>query len=124
MPRLNVTRVLMSREFVDTSLVCTRNTQTVGNDGIAVNTGADTSFAGVVTSDSGDILTRLADSSYVKGSIVVHSKFPLLDGRTGTDADVVTWGGRRYTVTNVNDYSTWGAGFTSATCEPLALSGT
>jgi hypothetical protein len=123
MPRLSVTRVLMSREFVDTSLVCTRNTQTVGVDGLAVNTGADTPFAGVVTSDNGDILTRLADSSYIKGSIIVHSRFVLLDGRAGTDADIVTWNGRRYTVTSVNDYSTWGQGFTAATCEPLALAG-
>lgn len=123
MPRLDVTRVLMSREFVDRSLVCTRNTQTVGNDGIAVNATTDTPFVGVVTSDQGDILTRMPESSYVKGSIVVHSKFRLLDGRNGTDADVVTWDGGRYTVTSVNDYSTWGAGFVAATCEPIALSG-
>ena len=123
MPRLDVSRVLMSREFVDRALVCTRNTQTVGDDGIAVNATADTPFAGVVTSDKGDILSRLPESSYVQGTITIHSRFALTDGRAGTDADVVTWQGRRYTVTNVNDYSTWGAGFTCATCVPLNLSG-
>ena len=124
MPRLNVTRVLMSREFVDTSLVCTRNTQTVGNDGIAVNTGADTSFAGVVTNDAGDILKRFGEASYITGSIMVHSKFPLTTGKPGIDADIVAWNGSKYTVTDVADYSTWGAGFTVALCTPTKLSGT
>jgi galactose-6-phosphate isomerase len=125
MPRLDVSRVLRSREFRELDpLICTRNTQTVGDDGIARNVGADTTFSGVVTSDQGDVLSRLPESSYVLGTITIHSQFPLLDGRTGTDADIVTWKERRYTVTNVNDYSTWGAGFTAATCVPLALSGT
>lgn len=124
MPRLDVSRVLRSREFREKDqLTCTRNTQTVGNNGLATNAPVVTPFSAVVTSDKGDILTRLPESSYVLGTITVHSVFPLLDGRTGTDADIVTWKGRRYTVTNVNDYSTWGAGFTAATCVPLALSG-
>ena len=69
MPRLNVTRVLFSREFVDRTLVCRRNAQTVGQDGRAVDTPTDTPFSGVVTNDQGDIMKRMPEGSYVTGSI-------------------------------------------------------
>lgn len=123
MPSLNVSRVLLSREFVDRTLVCIRNAQTVGNDGIAVNTPTQTPFNGVVTSDRGDVLVRMAEGSKVTGTIYVHSQFPLSAGVAGQDADIVQWNGRKYTVTDVNNYSTYGAGFTCARCEPLSLQG-
>lgn len=122
MPQLDVSGVLDNPMFQD-QLSCTRNTQTVGSDGRAVNTPTVTPFSGVVTSDTGDVLTRLAEGSYIKGSIVVHTRFVLVDGADGTDADVVKWQGRQYTVSSVNDYSTYGRGFVAATCEPLKLSG-
>lgn len=122
MPLLDVSSVLDNPMFRD-DLVCTRNTQTVGENGRAVNKPCNTSFCGVVTSDTGDLLARLAEGSYIKGSIVVHSRFVLIDGLNGKDADIVTWQGRQYTVSSVNDYSTYGRGFVAATCEPLKLSG-
>lgn len=122
MPLLDVSAVLDNPMFQD-QLSCTRNTQTVGPDGIAVNTPTVTSFSGVVTSDTGDILQRMAEGSYIKGSITVHTRFALIDGTAGKDADVVTWNGRKYTVSSVNDYSHYGRGFVAANCEPLALSG-
>lgn len=123
MPRLNVTRVLFSREFVDRSLVCRRNVQVVGDDGRAVDTPTDTPFAGVVTNDQGDILKRLPEGSYVTGSIMVHSKFPLVAGKDGLNADQVSWKGDWYTVINVSDWTTYGEGFTAAICAPIKLSG-
>ncbi|AHX12939.1 hypothetical protein CH75_06505 [Dyella jiangningensis] len=123
MPRLNVTRVLNSREFVDRTLVCRRNAQTVGNDGIAVDTPTETPFSGVVTNDQGDILKRFPEGSYVTGSIMVHSKFPLVAGADGLDADLVQWNGGWYTVFNISDWTTYGPGFTVALCTPVKLSG-
>ena len=123
MPRLNVTRVLFSREFVDRSLVCRRNVQTVSDGGIATNATTDTPFSGVVTNDQGDILKRFPEGSYVTGSIMVHSKFPLTAGSDGIDADQVQWKGDWYTVFNISDWTTYGAGFTAALCTPVKLSG-
>lgn len=123
MPRLNVTRVLFSREFVDRTLVCRRNAQTVGQDGRAVDTPTDTPFSGVVTNDQGDIMKRMPEGSYVTGSIMVHSKFPLIESDDTHDADLVNWKGRWYTVFNVSDWTTYGAGFTAAICTPTNLSG-
>jgi hypothetical protein len=123
MPTLNVTRVLFSREFVDRTLVRRRNTQTVSDGGIASNASVDTSFAGVVTADSGDILKRFPESSYVAGSIMVHSKLPMSVGKAGQDADLVQWKGDWYTATDQSDYTTYGAGFTCVLCTPITLAG-
>jgi hypothetical protein len=53
----------------------------------------------------------------------VHSRFLLQAGSDGQDADIVTWNGRSYTVTNVGDWSRFGIGFTAANCELIPLSG-
>lgn len=125
MPKLDVSSVLKNPMFKEArgALVRVRNTQTVGDDGRAVNKPCKTPFDGVVTSDTGDVLTRLAEGSYVKGSIVVHTSCDLIDGTDGKDADIVIWNGRQFTVSSVNDYSTYGRGFVAASCEPLKLSG-
>jgi hypothetical protein len=122
MPLLDVSEILLDPDFVD-SLVCLRNTQTVGDDGIAINAQSSTPFYGVVTNNTGDLLMRMAEGSRVNGSITVHSQFNLIAGADGIDADVVTWNGRRYTVTNVADWSRFGRGFTAANCELIPLSG-
>jgi hypothetical protein len=123
MPWLDVSSVLLDPLFCDTTLLCSRQSQSVGTDGLAINTPTVTAFTGVVTNDKGDNLQRLADGSRVQGSITIHSRFALQDGRSGYDADIVTWQGRKYTVTVVQDYSTYGAGFVDATCELIPLSG-
>ena len=122
MPLLDVSEILLDPDFVD-SLVCARQTQTVDDDGIATDTPTTTPFFGVVTNNTGDLLMRLAEGSHINGSITVHSRFLLQAGSDGQDADIVTWNGRSYTVTNVGDWSRFGIGFTAANCELIPLSG-
>ncbi|KAF1069150.1 MAG: hypothetical protein GAK45_01171 [Pseudomonas citronellolis] len=124
MAQLDVTEILLDPDFMDTGLVCTRNTQVVGDNGRAVNTPTRTPFAGVVTSDKGDILERLAGGERKKGSITIHTLFRLTAGDGETIiADTVTWQGRDYTVANVNDYSHFGRGFVAASCDLKPLAG-
>jgi galactose-6-phosphate isomerase len=123
MPLLDVSDVLLDPEFMDLTLSVTRNAQTVGNDGIAVLSSTTTPFFGVVTSLNGSVLTRVAEGERISDTITIHTKFKLIDGQSGYDADVVNWQGLQWTVTNVNDYSTWGAGFVTATCTLKQLSG-
>lgn len=123
MALLDVTDVVLDPDFMDTSLTYERNSVTVGSNGIATQTTVTTAFSGVVTSNTGDILERMTDGERIKGSITIHTKTVLNDGATGTTADIVQWRGRRYTVSNVNDYSHFGRGFIAANCDLIPLSG-
>lgn len=123
MARIDVTEILTDPDFADTGLICERSTQVVGADGIAVNTKKLIRFIGVVTSDQGDVLERMPGVERITGSITVHSRFLLKDGTPGQTADVLQWQGRRYTISNVNDYSHFGRGFMVATCDLIPLAG-
>ncbi|HWU68262.1 MAG TPA: hypothetical protein VN046_05260 [Stenotrophobium sp.] len=123
MALLDVTEVLLDPDFMDSTLACERTAQTVGNDGVAVNTVTLMPFSGVVTSNQGDILERIAAGERINGNITIHTMFVLQDGSAGFTADVVQWRGNRYTVSNVNDYEHFGQGFVSASCDIIPLAG-
>ena len=123
MALLDVSEVLLDPDFMDTGLACQRQVLVVGNDGRTTSTQTNIAFAGVVTSDKGDILERLAGAERKKGSITIHTIFPLTAGDGDTTADIVTWRGKTYTVSNVNDYAHFGRGFICATCDLLPLAG-
>lgn len=123
MALLDVTEVLFDPDFMDSGLVCKRSVQAVGDNGRTTTTDTVMQFSGVVTSDKGDILERLAGAERKKGSITIHTTFLLTAGTGNTTADVVTWQGKNYTVSNVNDYGHFGRGFVCATCDLLPLAG-
>jgi galactose-6-phosphate isomerase len=120
--QIDVTSVLLDPMFTD-RLTCTRNTQTIGDNGLAVNAGRVTSFIGVVTSDRGYMMQRRAEGTQVSNSILVVTRFNLQDGSTGLDADIVTWQKNKYTVVNTEDYSHAGKGFIQAHCELIPIAG-
>jgi hypothetical protein len=123
MPLLDVSEVLLDPDFAD-ALVCTRQDQMVGNDGIAVNATADTPFVGIVTAASGNNLVRTPDGAYTKGDICIITPYVLRTSATGDGvADILTWNGIRYTVTQVNDYSRYGSGFVWAVADIIPLGG-
>jgi galactose-6-phosphate isomerase len=123
MADLDVTDILCDPDFMDTDLICQRISQVIGTDGVAVNTPVNIPFAGVVTSDKGDILERIATGERIKGSILICTQFRLIDGTKGYTADIVLWRGNSYTVASVNDYSHFGPGFVEANCDLKELSG-
>lgn len=123
MAQLDVTDVLDDPDFVDVGIVCVRNMQTMGTDGLAVNSSRRHYFDGVVISDSGDMLQRLPDGERVKGSITIFTKFTLMDGCKNATADVVCWRGANYTVSSVSDYSNFATGFVKANCDLIPLAG-
>ncbi len=125
MALLDVTEVLLDPDFMDRSLSVKRSAQAVGADGLAVLSTLPTpiSFAGVVTSNNGSLLTRIAEGERVADTIIIHSMFGLSDGQAGQTADIVTWQGKQWTVVSVNDYSHFGRGFVSAVCELIPLTG-
>jgi hypothetical protein len=122
MARIDVTDALLDPDFID-RLICERFMQTVGDDGIAVNTPTEIPMFGCVTTNSGDKLDRTPTGERVQGAITVHTRFRLIPGDDEHTADVLRWKGRRYTVTGVDDNSHFGRGFCAATCDLLPLRG-
>lgn len=123
MPQLDVSELLTDIDFFESGIVCLRQSQTVGSDGMAVNTPVPINFGGVVTQVAGTDLRRGADGEMITGSILIVTRFKLLDGKNGFSADIVVRQTRRYTVANVLAYSKFGRGFVEATCDLLPLAG-
>lgn len=129
MPFLDVSDVLMDPDFLDTSLVCHRQIQTVDADNFPTNTPQDIPFSGVVTVDRSLEAKRMAAGQNINGAILIVTQFRLTQGQPETnsaprlDADIVTYSGRDYRVTFVDPYTRYGAGFVQAHCELLDFDG-
>lgn len=123
MPQLDVSELLYDIDFWEGKLVCLRQLQTIGQNGLATNKQVSMNFGGVVTQVAGSDLRRGPDAEMITGSILIVTKFNLLDGKSAYSADIVVRQTRQYTVTNVLNYSRFGAGFVEATCDPLPLAG-
>lgn len=123
MALLDVSEVLLDPDFMD-SMTCTRFALSVSSAGVGSRTSTSTTFYGVVTSNNGDILERMASGERIKGSITIHTKYRLRDGSGAAQtADEVTFRGQIYTVSQVNDYSHFGQGFIAANCDLKTLGG-
>lgn len=124
MPLLDVSELLTDPDFCQSDLICNRAKQVVGLNGLAVNMPVRIRFTGVVTQVSGAELERNAVGELITGTILICTRFRLTDGKIGLTADVIDIGPRRYTVTNVYNYSQYGRGFIEAICDLLPLQGT
>lgn len=116
MPDLDVSDILDDPDFA-TSFTVKRNVATTGANGRATYTATETPTTGVVTSDAGQNLSRTADARNAVGRIMIHTKFFLYSGEDATEADIIVWRGREWTIIVVNDYSEYGLGFVSAVAE-------
>lgn len=123
MPELDVSDILTDIEFWEGGLICQRQRQTVGQNGLAINQQIPIPFGGVVTQVAGSDLRRGADGEMITGSILIVTKFRLLDGKSGYSADIIVRETRQYTVVNVLNYSRYGRGFVEATCDLRPLAG-
>lgn len=122
-PQLDVSSILLDITFWEGSLICLRQPQTVGTNGLAVNAQVPLPFGGVVTEVAGSDLRRGADGEMITGSILICTRFRLVDGKSGLTADIIVRNTRQYTVANVLNYSRYGRGFIEATCDLLPLAG-
>lgn len=123
MPLLDVSEILTDPDFCQ-RLACFRSKQLVGSDGLAINMPVRIPFTGVVTQVSGAQLERNAVGELITGTILVCTRFRLVDGKIGITADQVQFGPRRYVVINVFNYSQYGRGLVEAVCDLLPLQGT
>ncbi|NNP67546.1 hypothetical protein [Acinetobacter sp. Ac_5812] len=117
MARLDVSDVLLDPDFMDIGIACNRTAVIVGNNGRSQETITTTTFAGVVTTNSGLNMDRRPDGTLIKGAINIHTKFALSSGNTETKADEILWQGKTYIVSQVLDNLHYGQGFVKAICE-------
>lgn len=114
MPLLDVTEILSDPDFADTITV-TRSIQSGFDHGRPiVTTQTFLNVTAVVTAGQGDILKYFPEMANIQGAILIHTTFLLTSASETTQADIVTWQGRDYQVTGLNDWSTFGAGFIMA----------
>ena len=123
MPFLDTSDVLLDPDFCDRTLVCERNALSTNDSGRGVLSIEKLPFFAVVTSSTGEQLQRGAVGEHAADTIMVITRFKLRSAGPGATADIVAWNGQRYTVINVNDYSTYGIGFTENKCEMIPLAG-
>jgi len=83
MPLLDVSDVLLDPDFMDTSLVCHRQVQTVDEDNFTKNTAQDIPFSGVVTVDRSLEARRMAAGQNISGAILIVTQFRLTQGHHG-----------------------------------------
>ena len=122
MANLDVSFLLVDPDFADT-LTARRLLQTIGQNGRATSVATDTQFVGVAFPGTGNLMIRSQDGERVSADMTVVTQHALNAGSNGNPADEVVWGGNRYTVKSVQDYSNWGAGFVLALCDLIPVSG-
>jgi len=115
--RLDVSDVLLDPDFMDTDIVCNRTAVIAGGNGRSQESTTSTTFAGVVTTNSGLNMDRRPDGTLIKGAINIHTKFALTQGGTNNKADEIVWQGKTYIVSQVLDNLHYGRGFVKAICE-------
>ena len=117
---LDVTDVLNDPDFRTDGLVRIRNVETVGDNGIATWQQEQITFSGVVTQMGASAKTiRDEDATYISDSIAITTKTELIGSDSTSNADIVIYAGKRYTVMTVRNNSNWGAGFYRAECQSI-----
>lgn len=119
-PWLDVSDVLLSPEFNDTELWCTRRAETVNGFGEGSVSSVVTKFSGVVTTPGPNELVRGSDETHFNDTITVITKFRLRSASSEAgqnyQPDIVLYDGDYYLVDKVDDYNRYGAGFIEAQC--------
>ena len=119
MPDLSVDEVFASHMLSD-DFVVSRRSETVGDGGRAVIAVTGTfNTRGVVVPATPDELNRGGDKQFMRKTLSITTPFRLQGPAPGFQADIVTWHGDDFIVTNVGDYSGFAAGFVVATVQSV-----
>ena len=119
MPDLSVDEVFASHMLSDDFTV-KRRSEPIGDNGRSVITVTET-FAtyGVVVPAAPDALDRGSDKQLMRKTLNITTPFRLQGPSPGFQADIVTWHGDDFIVTNVGDYTGFAGGFIVATVQSV-----
>lgn len=127
MPSLDLSVVLNSPEFLDTISVV--STTVDGSSGVPIVTPSAPTVIPAIVIPNPERLMRKDDGSRRDGVIEIYSKAQLSAGAKASDslstqADIVTWHTRQYTVIEPSDFGAFAAGFWRVVAELLPLNPT
>lgn len=123
MPLLDVNEVFDDPDLTSRITVL-RFTENVNQDGISAPIVTTfPSIVAIVTAGKGSDLLMLTDAQRVHGLITVHTPFLLVDGTPTRKADHILFQGAEYAVVNVKNFSNYGDGFVTASCQLFNLQG-
>lgn len=122
MALLDVSEVLNDPLFQEPAVLIRRR-EAIGDDGLTVLTEGAKPIMVVATSGDGDMLAQTPTGRTLNSTVRFYTAEAISPGQSEQSADVVLWRGRRYVAISVSDWSNWGAGFTSASCQLLDLAG-
>jgi hypothetical protein len=122
MPFLDVTDILLDPAFSEEFTV-TRSVRVIGDNGRVTLQTKIFKLYGVVTIPSLKQDNIIADANIANRSIVIHSPSRLYDPTVNTVADIISWNGNQYKVRTSANWSNYGRGFTSATCDLIDTTG-
>lgn len=122
MARIDVSEVINDPDFTEPAVHIVR-AETVDANGYTQLVETHYSILVIPTSGDGDVSVKRPEGRSVFSTVRFYTAADLKPGEAGRAPDVVEWRGNQYEVLSRSDWSTWGQGFTSASCQLLAPSG-
>ena len=118
MPRMNVTRVLRNPAFAERAQII-RRTQSVNGYGEVSVTESTLDIVAVITAGSQPGMQRDPEGEREPNTLTIHTTTRLIGPADGFQPDHLMYGGRRFIVTRVYDWTHYGPGFVSAECSSI-----
>ena len=118
MPSLDVSDITLAPEFSDRFDVI-RRAEAISQTGRSVTTQVTATAQGTIYSTGDNSLQRQADYQASKRTITVVTPYRLQMNSPGFQPDWILYRGNQYVVSNIEDFSAFGAGFVVAECSSI-----
>jgi galactose-6-phosphate isomerase len=118
MPTLEVSWVTQEPEFADMFQVL-RRPETISQSGRSVTSQVTKTAYGTIVPTGDNSLVRQADYELGRRTITVYTTQRLQMAAPGYQPDLILYRGNQYVVSNIEDFSAFGAGFIAAECSSI-----
>jgi galactose-6-phosphate isomerase len=119
MPTLDVSDVVVCEEFADRFDVIRRPEGISQSGRSTVSQVTVPGLYGTIYATGDNSLTRVADFEHGRKTLTICTKYRLQQAAPGYQPDLVLYRGNQFVVTNVKDWSPYGAGFIEAECSSI-----
>lgn len=123
MPLLDISEILNDPDLSEPpgALQLIRSVETIDDNGRAQIARQTFQFGGNVQPAPGSTLIVMPDLSRASSVIEITTQARMLVQSVNNPADVVVWRCQQYRVRAIEDYTSYGSGFVTVTCELISL---